>query len=299
MERNILITGISGMLGMAVYKYFKEVPTCKIYGVSRNDKFKLENAEILIGNLTSREFLNSFQNIKFDTIFHCSAEIDVNYCETNNQHAYNSNVLATELVSSILQTEKFVYISTDSVFDGKYGNYKEDSIVNPLSYYAKTKYLGEEVLKNSTNKYFVLRTNIYGFNNPMKKSLFEWAYKELKENRSINGFSNMFFNPLYVGQLASFLGELISNDIESGVYNISTDEVVSKYDFLNKIACKLSLGAEKINSIEFKQDQMIAPRALNTSLNNGKIKSIFRDFDFSFEKGLLMLNNDLQLFENQ
>jgi dTDP-4-dehydrorhamnose reductase len=133
----------------------------------------------------------------------------------------------------------------------------------------------------------------------MKKSLFEWAYKELKENRSINGFNNMFFNPLYVGQLASFLGELISKDIESGVYNISTDEVVSKYDFLNKIACKLSLGAEKINSIEFKQDQMIAPRALNTSLNNGKIKSIFRDFDFSFEKGLLMLNNDLQLFENQ
>ncbi|UQD56115.1 SDR family oxidoreductase [Flavobacterium sp. K5-23] len=297
MIKNVLITGISGMLGMAVYSHFKQLKSYKIFGISRNTDFKLEGAEILIGDLTSKEFLNSIRSLKFNSIIHCSAEVNVNLCEIDKELAYKSNVSATELIFSLLDSDKYIYISTDSVFDGKGGNYAEDSLVNPLSYYAETKFLGEEAVKNNTINHYILRTNIYGFNIPMKKSLFEWGYSELRKSKDINGFSNMYFNPLYVGQLAMLLEKLISSNIDFGIYNVTSDEGISKYDFLLKIAENFDYSPDLIKAVEFNQSEIVAPRALNTTLNNSKIKSVFENFDFSFEKGFSMLKKDFSVFK--
>ena len=297
MIKNVLITGISGMLGMAVYSHFKQLKSYKIFGISRNTDFKLEGAEILIGDLTSKEFLNSIRSFKFNSIIHCSAEVNVNLCEIDKELAYKSNVSATKLLFSLLDSDKYIYISTDSVFDGKGGNYVEDSLVNPLSYYAETKFLGEEAVKNNTINHYILRTNIYGFNIPMKKSLFEWGYSELRKSKDINGFSNMYFNPLYVGQLAMLLEKLISSNIDFGIYNVTSDEGISKYNFLLKIAENFDYSPDLIKAVEFNHSEIVAPRALNTTLNNSKIKSVFENFDFSLEKGFSMLKKDFSVFK--
>lgn len=292
MIKNVLITGISGMLGMAVYYHFKQLNSYKIFGISRNTDFTLEGAEIIKGDLTSKEFLSSIQSLKFNSIIHCSAEVNVNLCETEKELAYKSNVSATELLFSILESDKYIYISTDSVFDGRVGKYVEDSFVNPLSYYAETKFLGEEVVKNNTINHYILRTNIYGFNIPMKKSLFEWGYSELKDGKTINGFSNMYFNPMYVGQLAEIIEKIVESDIEFGIYNVATNEKISKYDFLLKITEEFDFSKEDVNRIEFNQNDFVAPRALNTTLDNSKIRMAFKDFDFSIDSGFSMLKND-------
>lgn len=286
------------MLGMAVYSHFKQLKSYKIFGISRNTDFRLEGAEILTGDLTSKEFINSIRSLKFYSIIHCSAEVNVNLCETDKELAYLSNVFATELLFSLLDSDKYIYISTDSVFDGKVGNYSEDSLVVPLSYYAETKFLGEKAVRNNTINHYILRTNIYGFNTPMKKSLFEWGYSELKQGKNINGFSNMYFNPLYVGQLAMFLEGLISSNIDFGIYNIASDKSISKFDFLLKIAKIFDYAPDSIKAVEFNQSETVAPRALNTTLNNSKIKSVFENFDFSFEKGFSMLKKDFSVFHD-
>lgn len=268
----------------------------KLYGISRNTDFKLEGVEMFIGDLKSREFLKSIEFLKFYAIIHCSAEVDVNLCEIDKEWAYESNVTATDLIFSLLNSDKYFYISTDSVFDGKVGDYSEDSLVNPLSYYAETKLLGEQAVKRNTINYYILRTNIYGFSTPMKKSLFEWGYSALKKGSNINGFSNMFFNPLYVGQLASFLGQLIQSNADFGIYNTTSTKGISKFDFLKKIAKEFHYSQDLIKSVEYHPSRMEAPRALNTTLNNDKIKSIFTNFDFSFEMGFSMLKSDLSAF---
>lgn len=291
-NKSVLITGISGMLGMAVYRHFKQLNSYKIFGISRNKNFRLEGAEILIGDLTSKDFLSSIQSQKFNSIIHCSAEVNVNLCEIDKEMAYKANIYATELIFSLLDSDKYIYISTDAVFDGKVGNYNEDSLVNPLSYYAETKLLGEEVAKNNAINYYILRTNIYGFNIPMKKSLFEWGYTELKDGKNINGFSNMYFNPMYVGQLSEIIEKFVASDIEYGIYNIATNEKISKYDFLLKIKKEFDFSKQDINRIEFNQNDFVAPRALNTTLDNSKVKIAFKDFDFSIDSGFSMLRND-------
>lgn len=280
------------MLGMAVYRHFKQLNSYKIFGISRNKNFRLEGAEILIGDLTSEVFLNSIQSQKFNSIIHCSAEVNVNLCEIEKDLAFKANVYATELIFSILDSDKYIYISTDAVFDGKVGNYTENSFLNPLSYYAETKLLGEGVVKKNVKNHYILRTNIYGFNVPMKKSLFEWGYTELKDSKTINGFSNMYFNPMYVGQLAEIIEKIIVSNIEYGIYNVATNEKISKYDFLLKIKKEFDFSKQYINRIEFNQNDFVAPRALNTTLDNSKIRIAIKDYDFSIDSGFSMLRND-------
>jgi len=292
MNQNILITGITGMLGMAVYKCFMKVGKYNLYGISRQNNYTLSGVEMFYGDLSSFDFVNTLSHISFDCIIHCSAEINVNFCETDKEWAIKSNVIATENIFALLEAKKYIYISTDSVFDGKKGNYNEISTVNPLNYYAETKLLGESKVKTLVTNYYILRTNIYGFNKPMKNSLFEWGYTELNNFKELNGFSNMLFNPMYVGQLAILIEKIIIEDIKYGIYNIAANEKISKYDFLLKIAQEFNFSLDAIKPLEFNQNNFIAERALNTTLDNSKIKSLFTDFDFSINAGFAMLKND-------
>ena len=293
MKKKILITGISGMLGSAVLRTFQKSNEFDIYGVSRKPSFNINNVEMLYGDLSDFEFISSISvENKFDIIIHCSAEVNVNLCETDHDHAYNSNVVATENIIS-LASKLIIYISTDAVFDGQSGNYNEKDHVNPLNYYAQTKLLGENAIKKSPNDYLILRTNIYGFNQPMKSSLFEWAYRELIDSKKINGFSNMYFNPLYVGQIAQLILEWINLDIKKGIYNIGTNDFVSKHEFLQNIINTFEFNDNQLNNVVFDASQFVAPRALNTTLDITKTKIIFPSFDFSLNSGMLQLKRDL------
>lgn len=294
MKQKVLITGISGMLGKAVYAHFKHNESYAIHGVSRQTGYELDDVVMHHGDLTSETFMESLQSLSFDAVIHCSAEVNVNLCETDKVLAFQSNVKSTENVVKLVNARCYVYVSTDAVFDGQVGDYAETSVVNPLNYYAETKLLGEEAVKTSTDNYYILRTNIYGFNQPMKKSLFEWGYTELQAGNTINGFDNMFFNPMYVGQLAAFMAKLISSDIPYGTYNVAADEKLSKYDFLMKIVETFGFQTTQVNKVYFDPKEFVAPRALNTTLKNDTIKSVMRDFDFSFHSGFSMLKNDLR-----
>lgn len=294
MIKNILITGITGMLGQSIYRKFLNQDNVNLFGISRQSNISLPGVQMFYGDLSSSDFVKTISNISFSFIVHCSAEVNVNFCEVDHESAIKSNVTATSNVFSLLSAEKYVYISTDSVFDGNEGNYTELSPVNPLNFYAETKFLGEQTVKQITNSCFILRTNIYGFNDPMRSSLFEWAYSELKNGKEINGFSNMFFNPLYVGQLADFLVELSNSDAEFGIYNLATTDKISKYEFLVKIAEEFSFGQKKVKALKFDQNNVVAPRALNTVLDNTKVRNLFKNFDFTFDSGFSMLKNDIK-----
>ncbi len=282
------------MLGKSVYRYFVESGKYQIYGVSRQSSNSFSEVKMFYGDLSSEDFVKSMSHISYDAIIHCSAEVNVNLCEQDNDLAYKSNVTAVKNVFSLLKAEKYIYISTDSVFDGDNGNYIEASIVNPLNYYAQTKLLGENNVKEFTSNHYILRTNIYGFNKPMKNSLFEWCYTELDKKSEIQGFKNMLFNPLYVGQLAKLIFAIVASDLEFGVYNISSNDKISKYDFLVKVANEFNFSSSLIEPILFEKNNLTAKRALNTTLDNSKIQKIFKDFDFSLSKGFSMLKKDFK-----
>ena len=174
----------------------------------------------------------------YDIIIHTAAFTNMNYNESNPNEAYH---LHADIVTILQQKcNKLVYIS---------GQGKNYDLV-----YFKSKLKGESlVLQRSTD--LVIRTNIYG-----NGGLARWALNELKQSKSINGYTDVIFNPLSTKQLSKFL--LTCFDKE-GIINVGTKSIISKYDFLKILALKNSLDPQLILPIKSNQYE-----DLTVDLNN-------------------------------
>lgn len=281
------------MLGGHIKQSLLSMDMVELYGASRTAASENIPQEYMIGDLTVLESYTRFKNIHFDVIVHCAAEVNLSLCEKDWAVAELANVTSTSLLTSNLSFDRFIYISTDSVFDGSKGNYTETDQTHPLNNYALSKLKGEHVVTSSVGDFIVLRTNIYGASNPMRNSLFEWAYKELSEGRAINGYDNVIFNPLYIGQLTNIIKKIICEGIPPGIYNASCDGHISKFEFIIQLARMFGLNEKKIQPMSMNVEDELLKRPLNTSLNNRKLKSVLKGVDLTLSHGFLTLKNDL------
>ena len=131
---------------------------------------------------------------------------------------------------------RLIHFSTDCVFSGKKGNYKENDPSDAEDLYGKTKFLGEVDYPNS----LTIRTSIIGREINSKNGLLEWFLS--KKGQSVKGYSRAFFSGLTTNALSNILLDIISDfDLLSGIWHVSS-EPISKYSLLNKINEKFDLG---------------------------------------------------------
>ncbi len=140
---------------------------------------------------------------------------------------------------------------------------------------------------------YVIRTNIVGDNSKSGESLYEFAKRELSNGNAINGFNNMYFNPLSVQHLSLVLLRMLEDKVPFGVYNLGSDMKISKYEFLLEVARMISADASLIKSIDYKPSPGVAKRPINTTLNCSKIKRYIEDLDLSFYTTLELLMTEL------
>src|SRR3989339_1018085 len=234
MERvkRILITGSAGMLANAVGPILQEDLNYEVYACDRLQTLWADATHQKHFDLTDSDQLKMYlDRIEPDIIIHCLALVDLEYCETHPQVAGDVHEGITYTLAHHCPQTSFVYISTDSVFDGEQGIYSETDEPKPLNVYARTKLAGEQVVLQESRKPLVLRTNIYGFKNPPGGSLAEWALTHLLKGESIGGFTDVMFNALYIRQLAGTIKQLLSSDCR-GVLHVGSQDHFSKYDFL-------------------------------------------------------------------
>jgi dTDP-4-dehydrorhamnose reductase len=279
--KKILLTGSTGMLGQALLIEILNKHGYEIYFISHSKSF----TNSIANQLTLRDLVNH----QFYAFFHCAAEVNVNLCENDLEHAKSVNCEYTKLLFENVVSEFSFYISTDSVYEGDIGNYNEMSDVRPVNNYATSKLMGEIVASNYTNNLYIIRTNIFGENSKSKSSIFEWAKSELLIGNSIPGFSNIFFNPLSVSHLSLILLSMLEEKIKFGTYNIGSDSYLSKYEFLVKVAEFLGVNSELVKPTEFVTSYGVANRPINTTMNCDKIKQNLINLDLSFQTSLDLL----------
>ena len=282
------------MLGTELVTFFNNFLDYEVYGLGRSNTNILVNERQYIFNLENFN-IEDLEGIKFDFIIHAAALTDISLCEINNSLANKINIEATIEIVKLAKScnAKFIYISTDSIFDGRVGNYDELDIPSPLNYYAYTKYTGElKALEFYAQNCLIVRTNIYGINQPFRNTIIEWAIKEWINNRQINGFEDVYFNALYTGQLAEILKKIIELNIEEKILNIGSSEYISKFDFLNKL--RLSFGYEEKLLKRSNSSNNISniKRPLNTTLNLSKLEKIISAP--TFEDGINKLSNKIR-----
>jgi len=293
MKKKVIITGSTGMLGKDIIEKLLEEKDFFVYGIDKIPNPKISEENQINGDLTDFDFLEkTIDKINPDIIIHCAAIVDVNSCEQNKEKVDALHYEATKILASFNPIKsRVVYISSDSVFDGKKGNYKEKDSPEPLNYYAKSKLKGEEVvLKQNTNS-VVIRTNIYGFHIFKGNSLAEGAIENLSIGNYIKGFSDVFFNPLYTKQLARIVTKLINSKKSHGILNVACNEYSSKYSFLIRLAKAFNFSSYLINEGSIDEVEFDTLRPKNTTLNTDKLKKLI-GYVPSLEEGIQMLKKD-------
>jgi dTDP-4-dehydrorhamnose reductase len=283
----ILIIGGTGMLGSSI---MLSETNHELWGTFLNEKPLSKNISKL--DITNQKQVKDFLNfINPDAIIHTAAITNVDLCEEKPNFAKEVHVNGTRHLVNICKDlgTYFLYISTDSVFDGEKGNYNEKDEPNPLNVYAKTKFEGElETIKYANSS--VIRTNIYGFNWLSKLSITEWILKLLRDKKQITLFKDVFFSPILVNNFTEALIEIVEKKI-TGIYHVACPESITKCDFGRKIANIYNLDSDLIKPISISELNLKAPRPLNPTLNCSKIQRVIKTKLLNIEEGLIYFKN--------
>jgi dTDP-4-dehydrorhamnose reductase len=268
----LVITGASGLLGASMLRSAAElgretVGLCHRH-VIRDPELPVARVDLTDESATRKLLFD----IRPDTIVHCAAATDVDWCEDNPKQAEAINVQASAVLAETAATlnARSVYISTDSVFDGKRGDYIETDEPAPVNVYARSKLAGElETLRRNPSG-MVVRVSIYGWNAQNKDSLAEWVLRRLEVGSEVPGFTDVFFTPILVNDLVTVLFAMLQQEL-TGLYHVVGSERISKFEFAQRLATTFGFDPARITPCRVKDMNLRAARPLDVSLNTEKI----------------------------
>lgn len=276
--KKILVIG-NGFLGKSIEIFKSE--NLDISCISKNNS----NVTVDIRNVESLE--KTIIKINPQVIINCAALTNIDEIEKNSEEAYEVNAYGAKNIACIASKYniRLIHISTDSVFDGKKGMYTEKDVPIPINEYAKSKKLGEELVMNNLKNCVIVRTNFYGLNNE-KKFLFNWIINNLQNDKKISGFKNIIFSPLEITNLAKMLLELSENNFQ-GIIHLSSNEPISKFNFIKKIAKILGFNEKNVTEGNIDEMDFAAKRPLDTSLSNSLAKTVLNTKIINLDEWLI------------
>ncbi len=285
----VLITGGSGLLGSRLAEiaadrgeevfsgYCHHLPVA-----GERIKFDLED---------EGEIRDKILEVAPEVVYHTAAMTDVDRCETDRDLAWRINAKSTESVAkSAAEVRAFVvYVSTDYVFDGKRGLYREDDRTDPINHYGLTKLVGERFCD------CVARTSvIYGARPAGGKVNFAlWLMERLKSGEEVRIVTDQYVTPTLNTNLAKMLLEAGDKRL-SGVYHMAGATRISRYGFARKLAEVFGLDPELV--IPAKMSDMIwkAKRPKDSSLDVARAQGVLDDGPHDLEKSLLALREEIE-----
>lgn len=257
----ILVTGANGQLGRELV-LLPATRDTEITGFGRK--------ELDITDLEQcRSMLRSHQP---DAVIHCAAYTKVDQAESEPDEAYRVNAYGTR--NAVLAAEevgaKFVYISTDYVFDGRADKpYREYDRTDPQTVYGRSKLAGEQLVQSLSSRYFIVRTSwVYGKHGA---NFVKTMLKLAEERDSLKVVHDQIGSPTYTLDLARFLLELVKTDYY-GIYHASNSGACSWYEFAKAIFEEkgLNVQVEPCTTAEFPRP---APRPAYSVLDHGAIRA--------------------------
>ena len=198
----LLITGASGLLGANLVLAAHE--DHEVIALYYRHAIELEGVHSMSADLSQPgKAKELFVNLQPDWVIHCAADTSIDELESNPERAFQMNRdMAANVAEAAREVgAKMVHISTDAVFDGRGGPYREGDPTEPVNVYGKSKLAGERAVQAVCPEALIIRTNIFGWNAQPKTSLAEWFINNLKQGNPCKGFVDVFFNPLLVNHL--------------------------------------------------------------------------------------------------
>ena len=257
--KNILVTGINGQLGHDVVKELDR------------RGYNAIGADRSIIDLTDSEAIrNCIYSNDLDGIIHCAAYTAVDKAEDDISICEYVNALAVKEIAMCAKNLDIpmVHISTDYVFDGsKEGEYTEEDIPCPINIYGKSKFDGEEYIRNILSKYFIVRISwVFGENG---NNFIDTMLRLSKERSELSIINDQIGSPTYTKDVAPLLVDMIDSD-KYGTYHATNEGFCSWYDFARKIFELKNININ-LNPILTKEYPTRAKRPLNSKMSKLKL----------------------------
>lgn len=274
----ILVTGSSGLLGHKLVEelLLRDYEVYAIYnrhevGISHRNlkKIKLD----LVNNVALEDLI---LKIRPEVIIHAAAYTDVDGWELNMSYAWRINVEATRSIVRAARVIKsfLIYVSTDYVFNGEKGMYRENDVPNPINYYGLTKLISEEIVKSSDLLYTIIRPSaIYGIGfGKLNFALF--VANKLSHGEVVKALIDQYVSLT----LNTYLAQAITEIVElrpMGILHIA-GERMSRYEFAIKIAEVLGLPKDLIKEGKMSEMNWRAKRPKDSSLSVERAKHLLK-----------------------
>lgn len=301
--KRILICGANGLLGQRLALLLSTQTEYEVLNTSHHRAFVFDNRLLDYTQLDIarkgdvKSLVSSFQPT---VIINAAAATNVDWCEHHREDAWRVNVVGVEnLIDAARKVgAKLIHLSTDYVFDGKAGPYKEEDRPSPISYYGKTKLAAENALRMADIPFAILRTIVvYGQGINIKQNFPLWVLKSLQEGKPIRCADDQISNPTHVADLALGVIRVFEMNRE-GFYHLCGSERISRFDFARRVAEVFGLDQTLIHQVHSSELQQAAPRPLSTGFITLKAESELGLKPMDTRQGLTLMKRELHTAGN-
>ncbi|MCB0430185.1 MAG: SDR family oxidoreductase [Flavobacteriales bacterium] len=298
-----MITGSNGLLGQKIVHALAGNPAVRLVATSQGENriTGKEGYEYRSLDITDRKAVEEIiRDVRPDVLIHTAAMTNVDACETNREACWDVNVNAVEYLIEACKPlgTHFIHLSTDFVFDGQNGPYREEDAVNPLSHYAASKVASEKLVSASGLPWAIIRTIIiYGVCEGMSRSnIVLWVKGALAKGEPLNIVNDQYRMPTLAEDLAV---ACISAGMKkaTGIFHVSGNEMMNMVQLAKKVAHF------------FEEDELLIREITSDSLNQAAkrppktgfvLTKAMEQLDYkptSFAKGLALLAEQLKELE--
>ncbi|HEX2022232.1 MAG TPA: dTDP-4-dehydrorhamnose reductase [Candidatus Thermoplasmatota archaeon] len=214
-----------------------------------------------------------------DAVVHAGAMTNVDACEREPEAARAVNALATGVLAEAAAKAgaALAYVSTDYVFDGERGGYRETDPANPLSVYGRTKLEGERLALAAHPDAIVARTSVVFA--PLRRNFVTWAIGEMRAGRPVRLAEDQRVSPTYAPDLAETILALLSRG-ERGVWHAAGASALTRVEMGRAVARTFSLDAGLVQPARFADLRLPAPRPRDSTLDVAKVSRLRKPMTF-------------------
>ena len=296
----ILITGSNGLLGQKLLHKLRVDNSVEFIATSRGENrvseqsnYKYIDLDITDETAVAKIITEQNPNVVINT----AAMTNVDLCEEEKSECDDLNVNAVQYLADACEKIEahLIHISTDFIFDGENGPYKEEDEPNPLSYYGLSKLKSEQLLQDRTVKWTILRTIIvFGVGENLSKgNIVLWAKGALEKGDPLNIIDDQFRAPTLAEDLADAC-ILAATKKAFGVFNASGKDIMSIYQIVERIAKHYGNTTENLNRISTATLNQTAVRPPRTGFILDKSRKVLGYNPHSFEECLAIIDEQLK-----
>lgn len=298
-QKKVLITGASGLLGRTILKAFKAANWNSLGLAYSRAKDELQKIDLN----DTKQIENVIKNFQPNLIVHCAAQRFPDKVEKFYEESYKLNVESSKILAKFAKENGafFIFISTDYVFDGTKPPYKETDKVSPINKYGKTKADAETAVTETNSNSIILRVPVlYGNEEYHTESAISVLLDCLikPESKSVSDYE--IRHPSHTNDIASICVELAEKQFQDssvkGIYQWCGFESLTKYQMVKIMAEVLGMTAEHL--IGDPNPSVGAPRPYNTQLCRKKLESLGIGKHTNFKDGVKEFSKFLKNIES-